>query len=60
MAVIPDNIHDITSNRDTSKQIEALFNYIQYMREQIEFWGSNRVKDIEEIKTKISDIESHL
>jgi len=43
--IIPDEIRDIDGT-DIPSKIHTIYHYIIYMREQIEFWGSNRSKEI--------------
>lgn len=55
MAIIPDEIREI-QGMDLPKQINVLYNYIKYLKEQIDFWASNRSKDIGDINEEIAGI----
>ena len=54
MAILPDEIQDITNTQDAAM---IAYEYIKYMREMIEFWGGNRMKEIEELKTRVNALE---
>lgn len=49
--VIPDNMEDI-SNASLAEKVDILTKYVMYMKEQIELWGSQRFREIEELKNK--------
>lgn len=49
-AIIPEELQD-TKGDGLKERVSILFEYIKYMREQLEFWGSNRVKNIKSVQT---------
>lgn len=54
MAIMADEIQDIIKGQDAT---EILHQYIKYMHEQLEFWGTNRQKDIAELRARIEVLE---
>ena len=52
MAIIPDDIQNTSNN--VKEQIQTLYDYIVYMKEQLEFWGKNRVQSINEKATVLT------
>lgn len=52
--IMPDEIPDIVNGHDATS---ILHQYIKYMHEQLEFWGSNRQKEINELRARIIALE---
>lgn len=44
-AILPDEIKDISQLSDNEK-LNAMYEYIKYMHEQLEFWSSNLNKKL--------------
>lgn len=44
-AILPDEIRDINQMSDNEK-VGSMYEYIKYMHEQLEFWGSNLNKKL--------------
>lgn len=57
MAIIPDDIKNLDGQEPQRKQ-NIIYEYIKYMREQIEFWAQNRLKDITNLFTRVDDLDS--
>lgn len=55
MAIMADEIRDV---EDMSNVGEITYQYIKYMHEQIEFWGANREKEINQLKAEIAVLKS--
>lgn len=53
--ILPDDIRKI-EDRAVNEQISIVYNYIRYMREQMDFWGSNRSNEINDLSARIKDI----
>ena len=58
MAIIPDDIKNLEGQEPQRKQ-NIIYEYIKYMREQIEFWAQNRIKDITNLFTRVDDLEAN-
>ena len=58
MAIIPDDIKNLEGQEPQRKQ-NIIYEYIKYMREQIEFWAQNRLKDITNLFTRVADLEAN-
>lgn len=58
-AILPDDIRDISSMQ-LPQQIDTIQKYIKYMKEQIEFWGSNRDKSMSGIEGLIAALTDGL
>lgn len=54
MAIMADEIQDIEGRRDAPN---VLYQYIKYMHEQLEFWGANRQREINELKARVTALE---
>ena len=53
MAIMADEIQDIEGRKDASN---ILYQYIKYMHEQLEFWGTNRQREINELRAEINEL----
>lgn len=53
MAILPDDIRDIETS---DGPLQTIHRYIRYMREQIEFWGSNREREIKSMEVEADSI----
>lgn len=53
MAIMADEIQDIDGRRDAPN---VLYQYIKYMHEQLEFWGTNRQREINELRAEINEL----
>lgn len=56
MAIIPDEIRELDGMRNP-EQIDTIHKYIKYMKEQMEFWASNREKEINNLKARVTALE---
>ena len=54
--VLPDDIRDLNGVDDSTK-IEAIYQYIKYISEQLEFWATNRKKEMERLEARIATLE---
>lgn len=54
-SIIPDNINDLTNN--TNADVPMIHQYIMYMHEMIDFWATNRMKDIDDLKRRVAELE---
>lgn len=47
---------DINDNRgeDLNKRVDTIYDYIAYMKEQLEFWARNRTREISDADKKIA------
>ena len=45
--IFPDDINDQRKD-DLTKRVDTLYDYIAYMKEQLEFWARNRTREINE------------
>lgn len=59
MAIIPDDIKNLDGQEPQRKQ-NIIYEYIKYMREQIEFWAQNRLKDITNLFTRVEELFSNV
>lgn len=50
MAVLPDDIQNI-DKKDVKDKIKVIYDYIVYLKEQLEFWALNRTRNALEVKT---------
>lgn len=50
--IIPDDIRDI-SGEDTREKIETIYQYIQYMKERLDFWASLHERQTQEYMARI-------
>ena len=55
MAILPDDIKDL-KDADPNAKIDTTYAYIQYMKEQIEFWGKKRQEEIRALQDKMDSI----
>lgn len=53
MAILSEDIQDITG-MEPKQQIETMYRYIQYLKDQLEFWGANREKEIRSLEEKVN------
>ena len=58
-SIIPDEIQDI-SVQDLPAKITTIYEYMKYMKEQIEFWGSNRSREITELQNQINTLSDQI
>ena len=54
--VLPDDIRDLNGVDDSTK-IETIYQYIKYISEQLEFWATNRKKEMERLEARIATLE---
>ena len=63
MAVLPDDIQSI-DNKDTTGKIKTIYNYIVYLKEQLEFWASTKIKTVTaalaNLESKIGTVEADM
>lgn len=63
MAILPDDIQSI-DNKDTTGKIKTIYNYIVYLKEQLEFWASNKIKTVTAalatLELKIGSVEASM
>ena len=47
---------DINDNRgeDLSKRVDTIYDYIAYMKEQLEFWARNRTRELSDTNAKMN------
>ena len=60
MAIIfSDDINDQRKD-DLSKRVDTLYDYIVYMKEQIEFWARNRTREISDVDKEIATANENI
>lgn len=63
MAVLPDDIQSI-DKKDVSGKIKTIYDYIVYIKEQLEFWAANKIKTITAalaaLELKIGTVEADM
>lgn len=60
MAIIfSDDIND-QRGADLSKRVDTLYDYITYMKEQLEFWARNRTREISDADKKIATANENI
>lgn len=63
MAILPDDIQNI-EKKDVSEKIKTIYDYIVYIKEQLEFWASNKIKTITAalatLELKIGTVEADM
>ena len=59
MAIMPDEIRDI-DQVNVQEQISIMHDYIKYMHEQLEFWGSHRLKELADIQNNINSLSERV
>lgn len=53
--IFPDEIKEAPA--DQSAKLDIAYKYIVYMKEQMEFWASNRDKEINNLKARVTALE---
>ena len=50
--ILPDDIRSL-EQKTPNQQLQIIYEYIKYIREQLDFWGSNRESSISSIIAQI-------
>lgn len=53
--IFPDEIKEAPA--DQSAKLDIAYKYIVYMKEQMEFWASNREKEITNLNARVTALE---